>query len=186
MSDKKFKELIHNLGNALFSVSGLILSKKFDEARIKLDNIFGSLEIDDFKDFKPIDLLFKSKIRMMKKYEINFFIGELKFPKIDDADLCVIFGNIIDNCINFSRDSLEKLISISFKIEDGNYIYLFSNSFLYVPCDENSRYEIKEKIGLKTLRKILMCNGGNMRFWIKKNIFNLEISIAGNKIKRYD
>ncbi len=185
MPEKEFKELIHNLGNALFSVSGLILSKKIDEARVKLSNIFGPLGIDDYENFKPINLLLKSKINLMKKYKIRFFIEELKFPEIDDVDLCVIFGNIIDNCINFSRNSLERFISISFKIENGNYIYLFSNSFSYVLCDKNSHHRIKEKIGLKTLRKFIRKNGGNMRFWIKENVFNLEISIGKNKSEKY-
>ena len=181
MSDRNFKEFIHNLGNILFSVSGLIISKKFDEVKLKLSSIFGPMEISDYENFKPINLLLQSKINLMKKYKINFSIEKMQFPEIDDADLCIIFGNIIDNCINFSIDSADKFISIKFKIENGKYIYLFSNSFSYSKCDKNSRYEIKEKIGLKTLRKFMKNNSGNLKFWVDKNIFHLEISISISK-----
>ena len=186
MSEQNFEELIHNLGNILFSVSGLILSKKFDEAKIKLSSIFGPIKISDYDNFKPIDLLFRAKVNLMKKYGINFSIEKMKFPEIDDADLCIIFGNILDNCINFSINSLEKFISIKFKVQNGCYVYLFSNSFSYAKCDKISQYEINGKIGLKTLRKFMRKNSGNLKFWIDKNIFHLEISIGINKIIGYE
>lgn len=178
MPCEDFDIFLHNLGNILFSVSGLLLSERFDEAKTKLSKIFGPIDDNEnLKDYRPIDFLIKSKIDLINKHGIKLSYNKLEFPQIDDIDLCLIFGNIFDNLINFSLNTTEKFISIDFKIEGKKYIYSFKNSFLNDKYKKGISKNVKEKIGLKTLKKTIKKNNGSLKLWSDRNVFHTYISL---------
>ena len=161
--------LIHELGNALFSISGLLLDGNFQKAKEKISKIFGDLNIKQISKFVPIELLIKSKINIMRKHNIEFSVSELEFPKIDESYLCIIFGNILDNAINFSLGCDNKFISVKLKKTEKFYIYLISNNFRN---DENRNSSKKRsKMGIKNVINILQRIGGKAKFKIKNNKF---------------
>ena len=168
----KLNILIHDLNNTLFSISGSLVNGNFKEAKEKILKIFGPLDSNEIKNLSPIELLIKSKTNLMVKYNIKFSFSKLEFPKIDDAYLCIIFGNILDNAINFSLRSENKFISVKFKKTSKFYIYTVSNYFLYHKNDNSSR---RHKIGIQSVRRILSKVDGKANFEIKNNKFFAKI-----------
>ena len=166
--------LIHELGNALFSISGLLLNGHLKTAKERIYKIFGDLNVDKISDFTPIELLIKSKINTMNKHNIKFSIEKMEFPIIDDSYLCIIFGNILDNAINFSLVAKEKFISINFRKTNKFYIYSISNYFSYSAQNLSKKHS---KLGIKNVMIILKKINGKINFKIKEDKFLVTILI---------
>ena len=171
-NNKNLNILIHELGNTLFSISGLLFNGNFKKAKEKICKIFGDLNIDKISNFNPIELLIKSKINKMIECNIEFSISKLEFPEIDDSYLCIIFGNIVDNAINFSLGAEKKFISVNFNKTNKFYIYSVSNYFSYGKYNSSKK---ESKLGIKNVTKILKKIGGKIRFKIKDNQFSTKI-----------
>lgn len=81
-----------------------------------------------------LDGLLSSKIRACAKAEIDF-IAELDFRPcayMEDIDICVIFGNILDNAIEAAEqvlDSQERSILLKGRQEANQYIVTCSNYY---------------------------------------------------------
>ena len=108
----------------------------------------------------------------MIKCNIEFSISKLEFPEIDDSYLCIIFGNIVDNAINFSLGAEKKFISVNFNKTNKFYIYSVSNYFSYGKYNSSKK---ESKLGIKNVTKILKKIGGKIRFKIKDNQFSTKI-----------
>ena len=108
----------------------------------------------------------------MIKCNIEFLISNLEFPEIDDSYLCIIFGNILDNAINFSLGAEKKFISVKFNKANKFYIYSISNYFSY---GEYNLSKKESKLGIKNVMKILKRVGGKIKFKIKNNQFSTKI-----------
>ena len=169
--------LIHDLNNTLFSISGLLVNGNIKGAKEKILKVFGPLDNNEIRNLTPIELLIRSKTNLMIKHNITFSFQNLEFPKIDDAYLCIIFGNILDNAINFSLQSEVKSISVKYKKTKKFYIYTISNYFLY---NKNNNSSSRQKIGIKSVRRILNKIGGKAIFEIKNNKFFAKIFFPTN------
>lgn len=173
---KKIDFIIHNMNNILFSISGLILTGHKKEAQLKMQQTFGAFQHIE-ENLRPIEYLINAKIHLMNKYKIKLFIDkDISFPNIDEADLCLIFGNILDNaiesCIKFEGDS--KFISLIFSKNDKEYTYEISNSRFF----SNKEDKNKNHLGLKTIEKIVHKNHGDFKICQNnKDVFKLKIKL---------
>ena len=173
---KKIDFIIHNMNNILFSISGLILTGHKKEAQLKMQQTFGAFQHIN-ENLRPIEYLINAKIHLINKYKIKLFIDkDISFPNIDEADLCLIFGNILDNaiesCIRFERDN--KFISLIFSKNDKEYTYEISNSRFF----SNKKDKNKNHLGLKTIGKIVHKNHGDFKICqSNKDVFKLKIKL---------
>lgn len=167
-------QLIHDMNNILFSISGMILLGKTEEAKFKLEQIFGEFECND-KNFSPINCLINAKIKLARKYKINFHIDKnVLFPPVDDSELCIIFGNILDNaiesCVNLSL--YNKFIRFEFINSKNKYIYIISNSKSIFRTSKNKD---SCHMGLRITNKLINKNRGLLDISENKEIFNTLI-----------
>ncbi len=124
ISEKKFRALRHDMKNHLLVLQQMAEKNEAQKANLyikKLINDFIALTGQRFRTgHVMLDGLVSMKYRLMQERQIEFscsmFIGHDLSPVVTDADMCIIFGNLLDNAI----DATEKL-------ESGRYIRLRSH-----------------------------------------------------------
>lgn len=126
------------------------------------------------KKAKAADITVKLDMRVSKSYGIS------------DSDLCVLFGNILENAIEAcSTVSPEKrFIRIGSSEHAGRLFLTFDNSFdgKYVPDENNIALSRKRNfsrsgVGLQSIRAIIEKYGGDMQIETKENVFCLSVML---------
>lgn len=172
---KNIDFLIHDINNILFSISGMILNGKIKKAQQKMKKIFGTFNKIN-KKFRPIDYLIQSKLKIMNKLKIKYKIRKnISFPNIDEAELCVIFGNILDNAIEscYYNNINKKFIKIKFIKTKSKYIYIISNFKNNVKNIKNNR----KHLGLKIIKNLMNKNFRILKIQNNKKIFKIRIEL---------
>lgn len=172
--------LIHDMGNILFSISGMIVTGQYEKAQEKLEEIFGIFQNIEV-NFSAMDYLMNAKIKIMNKYKIKYnFDKNILFPNIDDSYLCIIFGNIIDNsiesCVNAKAN--KKYINFKFNKIENKYIYEIWNTRSFTK-EINKR----KHLGLKIIRKLINKIGGKLKFFKNSKIFKVKIILLNKNIE---
>lgn len=163
--------LIHDMNNILFSISGMIINGRTQEAEQKIKELFGNFQKIN-KNFRPINYLINSKLKTMTKMNIKYKISKnILFPQIDEAELCIIFGNILDNAIEscYQNNINKKIIKIKFIKIKNKYIYIISNF-------KNNNKNIKNNrkhLGLKIIKNLMQKKFRNFYIKNNKNIFKI-------------
>ena len=169
--------LIHDMGNILFSISGMIVTGKYEKAQKKLEQIFGIFQNIKI-NFSAMDYLINAKIKIMIKYKIKYdFDKNILFPNIDDSYLCIIFGNIMDNSIESCVNSNKNLKYIKFKFHKikNKYVYEISNTRSF------TNEKIKQKhLGLKIIKKLINKIGGKLKIYKNPKIFKVQIILLNH------
>lgn len=135
-----------------------------------------------------VDALFSDKLQIAKKNNISIkFEGLIPSDILSPVDLCIIFGNTLDNAIEAClkiENNTEKVINVTVK-QNHDYIFItFTN-----PCVEN--VEIKNNtmrttkentemhgIGLYSIKQILKEYDGHLTLRCENNIFATEIDFC--------
>ncbi|MBR0183707.1 MAG: GHKL domain-containing protein [Clostridia bacterium] len=175
---KNIDFLIHDINNILFSISGMILNGQTKKAEQKIKKLFGTFNKIN-KNFRPIDYLIKSKLKIMDKLNIKYKINQnISFPKIDEAELCIIFGNILDNAIEscYQNNINKKFINIEFIKNKLKYIYIISN---FKNNSENIKNNRKH-LGLKIIKNLMQKDFRNLQIQNNKKIFKIQIEFIQN------
>lgn len=173
---KNFKNidfLIHDMNNILFSISGMILNGQTKKAEQKLQELFGSFQKIN-KNFRPINYLINSKLKIMRKMNIKYKLSKnILFPRIDEAESCIIFGNILDNAIEscYNNNINNKIIKIKFIKNKNKYIYIISN---FKNNNKNIKKQSKQ-LGLKIIKNLMQKNSRNFYIKNSKKIFKIKI-----------
>ena len=172
--------IIHDMGNILFSISGMIVTGQYKKAQEKLKKIFGIFQNVKI-DFSTMDYLMNAKIKIMNKYKIKYnFDKNILFPNIDDSYLCIIFGNVMDNSIESCVNSNKNAKYIRFKfIKIGNkYIYEILNTRSF------AKEIVKRKhLGLKIIKKLINKIGGTLKIFKEQKIFRIKIILLDKNVK---
>ncbi|MBQ9491570.1 MAG: GHKL domain-containing protein [Firmicutes bacterium] len=176
---KNIDFLIHDINNVLFSISGMILNGQTKRAEQKIKKLFGAFNKIN-KNFRPIDYLIKSKLKIIDKLNIKYKINQnISFPKIDEAELCIIFGNILDNAIEscYHNNINKKIINIKFIKNKSKYIYIISN---FKNNSENIKNNRKH-LGLKIIKQLMQKDFRNLQIQNNKKVFKIQIKFIQNK-----
>jgi len=172
--------LIHDMGNILFSISGMIVTGQYEKAQEKLKEIFGIFQNIKI-NFSTMDYLMNAKIKIMDKYKIKYnFDKNIMFPDIDESYLCIIFGNIIDNSIESCVNSNKNVKYIRFKFIkiENKYIYEILNT------RSLSKEIVKRKhLGLKIIKKLINKIGGTLKIFKEQKIFRIKIILLDKNVK---
>lgn len=132
-------------------------------------------------------LLSDKQVRANKCNTKIFFSGAVPPSSIDPADLCVLFGNTLDNAIDACEalgDKTEKVIFVSCQCNSGfafisvtnpvaNDITVRGNSIDSTKADKNAH-----GFGLYSLNKTVKKLDGSLKLSCENKIFRVEIDIS--------
>lgn len=133
-----------------------------------------------------VDALINSKYVTAQKYGIEFRV-KLDIPydlPFDNADLCVILGNALDNAIeaNQKQGIEDAYIELKMKYDRGNLAIFLENTFDGIVRKDSNGRLITQKtdkrihgIGISSIQNSLIKYHGYMDIDIKDKIFKLTI-----------
>ncbi len=178
---------IHDMRHQLYPIESYLVSDQNDEALAYVKALLGAL--NKSQEYIPVwtgnaaaDSLLSIKAEMARKQdiEIHMYISLLQVF-LSDKDLCVLFGNLLDNAIEAAAlCSHKKWVDIRI-IQKGNML-LFSirNTFRYSPVQKDGRFiSTKEKPeshgwGLASVRAIVESYGGDLEIHYDDKIFEVS------------
>ena len=133
-----------------------------------------------------VNSLLSDKLQTVKDHSINIkFNGHIAYDVMDPVDLCIVFGNVVDNAIEACQKipaKQEKEITISARIVKDIFFVKSTN-----PTKEDVEISnplttkddiINHGIGLYNIRSIVQKYGGHMQIACADKIFTIELGFA--------
>lgn len=180
----------HDLRHHLNTVLGLIQQKNGDKAENYIAELLGNrLSIADIMYCKndAVNAILGYYANICKLEAIDFTI-EAMVPqdlKIDETDLCVVFGNVLENALEANRriTSGEKMIKLASQFI-GNKLYItVDNRFSGKISMKNGVYlsqkrEQSSGIGIASVTAIAQKYDGEARFEADDQIFSVAVVLS--------
>ena len=186
-SNEAIRLLRHNYKDHLIMLSNLYDNGKQDEAKEYINTIIGNMGNESVANSNNfvIDSVLNFKLRNIKNTNINLTLL-LNVPisiNILPYDLTVVIGNLLDNAILASNNSIEKILSIKIECQMNNLIILIDNSYNGKIIDDNGifkttkLYKNNHGLGITSVKKIIEKYDGDIRFNYTSNMFSVSVII---------
>lgn len=188
-NDKELRKFRHDIQSHLGCMQ-LLLSEGKTEQAIKYLQTMGK----HFEDLVPVryytgseilDVIINQKYLAAKRKGIRMRLeGEMdKKDLIDSYDLCILFSNALDNCIEACEklEDEETEIQVSILIHRNVLFFRFSNpatSEMYATLKQGKTGKADRYMhgyGVENIRTVVKRNGGELEYIWKDGILALEI-----------
>jgi len=188
----EYKSFVHEYKNKLFTIKGLANQKNKKELHEYIDSVLDEKVMNNYRwlsELKNIPIagakgLINFKLLKMKELnmDVEVYISEeiskLKEDFLSNKeknDLYTLLGIILDNAIEASLESQDKMISLQLYKENEEIIILLANTFKHIQLDhmEEKGFSSKGKnrgIGLYLFQNIIK----------HSNVFSKETSVYDN------
>ena len=183
---EELRRIRHDIKNHLLYVRGIIErneTEKAEEYIEKMEEELGSNEKYMVTGNRTVDYVLASKLS--ENRDITLVCTGV-FPKvevIDELDLAVLFGNLLDNAIEAVTKEEDKLIEIRLSIYNDYCNILFSNHISESVLKNNPSLsttkgtDIEHGFGLKSVRAIVERYSGIFEAYEENSKFNVQISL---------
>ena len=198
ITERELKTLKHDIKNHISSIEALLKQGEIDTANEhlrSLKTITNELGSIVYTGNLAIDAILNSKGVIAREFDLLYSIrATLLTPiTIEPVDICIIFGNAIDNaieaCNRITDNSIEKYIFISIEQKDTYLVISFENSADTVHMDGETRYislkadKSSHGFGLESIQKAVDKYKGNISTKFENNSFVLDIVLRDDKGK---
>lgn len=174
--------LRHDMKNHLISMSALSENRQWDKLKEYISKMYGTA-ITDNMDIETgnnvVNAIINIKAQEAERQNIKFEcdVNMSKHFDIDEYDLCVIWGNILDNAINAAGAADgERYVYVQGEIVKGNLIISIKNSI-----KQNTGMERFGKqnwgTGITNVNKIVQGLKGIMNIEIGDDTFEISIML---------
>ena len=192
---QRCNQMIHDSRNRLFAIKGYITNNEIDCAISNIEEMCGTIFCDEYiksSGYHALDAVISVKVQYMQNCKIEYhhdmFICDI--GKIDEMDLCVIFGNALDNAIeacNKITGKKEKWISSHmYQVRDLIVIEIKNTAVNQFKFDKgeivtSKKDKIKHGMGLKSIEEIVDKYDGSVEVAIKDEVFRIKLYLSGKK-----
>lgn len=168
------RKIKHDLKQCISLVKGHIEEGDYDNAVALLDEIsdnrIDSISYKKYCDNKVVDYILNDKYARCKHNGIDFKCMVLGVVKgIDDIDLCILLGNIIDNAIEAAQKSQDKYVNIEITVRGTIFINV-ENSIKESFLGKKNAFEstkpdkLNHGIGTKSIHGIVEKYSGEVEY----------------------
>lgn len=182
---RKFK---HDINNIKIGLSALVTNKDLEGVIAYLNSLDSSINDSSIlfnTGHRIIDAMLSDKLKISQENNIHIiFSGVIPSDTINPVDLCIIFGNLVDNSIEACqkiKNEFDKTISISANKKQDYMFITITN-----PVNENIKIKNniipstkREKemhgIGLYSVKQVLNKYHGHLKLNCKDSLFITEI-----------
>lgn len=183
------RRLRHDMKQYCTVLDGLIVDKKYDEARALISENYKNIShsevvVDVGSDF--VNSILNAKLTLTKSLGIDVICSaEKDLSGIDSADLCNLIGNLLDNAIEAAQScepekrSIELNISSSISRLNITVRNSIQSSVLNTnPNLKSTKHNSEEHgFGIKTIKYIAEKYGGTTDFYEEGTIFICRIEL---------
>lgn len=178
---RKQANVRHDLKNHFISLSALAEQKEWDKLQEYLSRICnaGLIGEEDIETGNSVvNAIINTKRQTAKQKGIVFdcSMNIAKPLAIDEYDLCIIWGNFLDNAIKAAEGAEEKTVCVQAEIVKKNLIVSVRNSVAagILPREFGRR---NWGTGLKNVDKIVQRENGIMEIEVTDNAFEISIML---------
>lgn len=182
---------MHDLKNQLFAIKQLLINNTSDGIS-KIDEIcqvVEGMQCIVYTSNKSIDSLINSKKKEIDLNNISFkcdcYISG--FDEINDLDLCVLLGNLLDNAIEAClKLESRRSIKLSFKQFDNYLNIIIRNTYINDNNEKLYTTKVNKLIhgfGLKSVKSIVEKYEGNYQIIKADGFFTTSILLKNTKDK---
>ena len=184
---EEIRTIRHDMKQNLAVIGTLQKSNRIQEAieyTDKCSDVISKIDtpVDVGNDF--INAILSAKLSLAKEKGIDL---TCRFSKdvsgIEDTDLCVLLGNILDNAIEACENSSEKNIEASIHSDDSKLVIAVANTIESSVLSDNPELKTCKKdasshgYGIKTIKVIAEKYGGNASFYEDNNKFVCQVNL---------
>ncbi len=185
---RKFK---HDFNNIIIGLNTYLRNGDAEQAKLYLSRLTEMAETDQVMiqtGNSLVDSLINDKLASAEKHNIDVdFDGLIPKEIMDPIDLCVVFGNALDNateaCLKLPQEE-KKVIGISVKQRADTFFVKITNPVNEeVNIRNNSVITTKDDtfshgIGLYSIRKIIEKYNGHFNLQCNSHLFTAEMDFA--------
>lgn len=183
---KQIKRIKHNIKNSLLSVDASLKNGDSTEASKQLKKILNSVSNigNTIKSQNQIvDFVLNTKLNSITNAAI-VVTGELAdLAHIDDIDLSIILGNIVDNAVEAIANIVNAKIEIQFNRKNNYQSIIIKNSITESVINKNPNLNSTKNnsdehgIGIKSVKETVEKYGGTTAIFEEENFFNVHIAL---------
>ena len=184
-SAEKTKAMRHDIKNHFLVLKELLDNNRSEELKEYLNKLISFNESKHRYSASGnlvIDSLINSKLNILREMSDIEPIIDIKAAtdiNVENADLSIILGNLMDNAINALLKCKEnKYLKIEIKQKQNIFIMKIENSYEGAIKQKNGKIVSDRKnhgIGLQNVRRVVEKYSGEMDMDYKDNIFRMKI-----------
>ena len=180
----KTKTLHHDLHHHLSIIAGLLENKNFDELSSYLAEYTSTQQEPDpimYTNNYPINtiLVHYAQIARSKGADIDIKILFSQKTQVKDTDLCIIFGNLLENAIEAVSRSNDGFIRIRAKADDDIMVITVVNSFKEKPKKKGDIYLSSKRegegTGIYSVNAVAKKYNGKLDIEVEGNVFHASV-----------
>lgn len=193
-SQNRVKALRHDLKHHIIELTSMAKKKGNGEMQTYLENmekfmlnpneyvVTGNQNIDGVLNY-----MLQKANEILDVVNIKINIPEQLF--LNNFNICVIVGNLLDNAIKAASQTQEKFLSINIQTKQGILFIFIENSYSGNIVEENHKIITSQKdiaihgIGLENVRKVVEMSSGDMKVNYSSTRFDVEILLYLSDIK---
>lgn len=183
----EMRQVRHDIKNQLLTIQQYLDENKVAEARSYVERLSGeylpmrqSLVVTESVAF---DAIVNAKAALCSPQGIDMVVraDSEAVQKIDDVDVGILFGNLLDNAIEAAKNSQEKRIYLEVGQKEEYISILIRNSIDASVLDKNPSLATTKKnsdlhgVGLKSVRRLVEEKNGMIQFFEENNEFCCHI-----------
>lgn len=183
----KYRCIVHDEKHLLSFLEECLENDKIEEALMFIKNFqktnFTSNNLV-WTGISIVDFMLNIKYRKMEKYNIVFSVNaDFENIPLEDSDVVMILGNLLDNAIEAAMKSKKKEIKLYLANKNDMFILKVINAYEIEPVRKGERFisNKKEKNkhgwGIESVKEIVSKYGGIVDFKYNKNIFEVNLII---------
>lgn len=193
-SEERMKALRHDMKHHLMELSALARKGSNDEMTAYLNEMqefmlnpkeyasSGNREIDGVLNY----LLRKSNT-VLNQVDVQMNIPENMC--LNNFDICVILGNLVDNAVREAGKSEEKRLAVKIQVRQEILFIFVENSYQGKLIEKGGALHTTQKdpaihgIGLENVKKVVAANGGEIKIEYTENTFYVHVLLYLSHIK---
>ena len=182
--------LIHDIKRHLLSIKDLADENDCDGIEHYIDNLYSEYEVKNIKKYsnhKLVNAIINRYVTVFADSGITFNcdIRNIDFSFIDDNDLTSLLDNLLENALEASRDSEEKIVDLLIAPTNVNYISIsLNNTCSVAPNIKNGKLITTKKkstphgYGFKSIKRIADKYDGDVSFDYETKSKTFQIRIV--------
>lgn len=185
---------IHDIKNHLLLLREFAVKENYDELKQYLNEVWGEYTATKGKMWtqnEVLDTFLDKKMQEaeMEGMEFRIEADVLRKVPLTKTELCVLFGNLLDNAIEACSKIQVGKKKISVKISrKKNFLFIFiANTIQERPREKKGELVSDKKnaelhgYGLKSVKQIVEKYGGTFQYEIKDDQFEVHIAFLGDE-----